>query len=355
MAGTTRASFASDNHAGVHPEVMAAVVAQSQGHAPAYGADDATRRLQQVIQRHFGADAVAFPVFNGTGANLVALQAMTKRWESVICHHASHANNDEGSAPETSGGIKLLTVGEPAASSHGKLRPEDITAQLWRLGVEHHPQPRVVSVSQSTELGVVYTPDELADLADTAHRHGLTLHVDGARLSNAAASVGTTLGALTTDVGVDVVSLGGTKNGLMMAEAVVVLNHDAVEGMTYLRKTSMQLASKMRFISAQLLALYEEDLWLRNATHANHAAQRLARLVGGLPGLSLTHPTAANAVFATLPPPVTAALQRDDAFYVWDQQTGEVRWMCAFDTPESEVDRFAAAIRDALLTTPRND
>lgn len=332
---------------------MDAVAAAALGHDHAYGADAVTERLQEVIRGHFGADAVAFPVFNGTGANVVAIQAMTKRWESVICHRDSHLNTDEGSAPESSGGIKLIPVGDDAATSHGKITPTDISTQVWRLGVEHHPQPRVVSVSQTTELGAVYAPEELAALADAAHEHGLWLHVDGARLSNAAAALGSTLGATTTEVGVDVVSLGGTKNGLMMGEAVVVINPEAVEGMTYLRKTSMQLASKMRFISAQLVALYEGDLWLRNANHANNAAQRLARLVGDLPGLSVTHPPQANAVFATLHPDVTAELQREYTFYVWDEHTGEVRWMCAFDTPEPAVDRFAASVATALVTTER--
>lgn len=337
-------TFASDNYAGMHPEVLAALAAANEGHQVAYGEDAYTARVAEVFAEHFGDRAQAFPVFTGTGANVVALQAMTTRWEAVICTDTAHITADEGGAPETMAGLKLHTV----ASPDGKLTPSLVEQQAWGFGDEHRAQPSVVSITQTTELGTRYTPDEIAALADHAHERGMSLHLDGARISNAAAGLGMPLRAFTTDVGVDVVSFGGTKNGLMGAEAVLVLNPDAVTGVRYLRKTSMQLASKMRFISAQLVALLEGDLWLRSAAHANAMAQRLEAAVRAIPGVEVTQPVQANAVFAVLPPEVTERLQKRFRFYTWDPHTGEVRWMCAFDTAESDVDGFAAAIAEEM-------
>lgn len=336
--------FASDNYAGVHPEVLAALASANDGHQVAYGEDVYTERLQQVMRDHFGTPAQTYPVFNGTGANVVALQALTSRWEAVICADTAHINADEGGAPETMGGIKLLTVMTP----DGKLTPELVDRQAWGYGDEHRAQPAVVSITQTTELGTRYSPAEIAALADHAHDRGMTLHLDGARISNAAAGLDLPLRAFTTDVGVDVVSFGGTKNGLLAAEAVVVLNPDVVSGVTYLRKTSMQLASKMRFFSAQLLALLDGDLWLRSAAHANAMAQRLASAVREVPGVTLTQPVEANAVFAILPAEVTERLQKRFRFYTWDAHTGEVRWMCSFDTTADDIDAFAAAIAEEM-------
>jgi threonine aldolase len=336
--------FASDNYAGVHPQVLDALAAANDGHQVSYGEDVYTQRLQQVVRDHFGHQAVAYPVFNGTGANVVALQALTSRWEAVVCSDTAHVHCDEGGAPEKMAGLKLLTVGTP----DGKLTPALVDRQAWGFGDEHRAQPAAVTITQSTELGTVYTPDEVAAVAAHAHERGMRMHLDGARLSNAAAALGVPLREFTTDAGVDVLSLGGTKNGLLAAEAVVVLNPDAVGGVHFLRKTSMQLASKMRFFSVQLLALFEGDLWLRSATHANAMAARLAAAVAEVPDVRITRPVQANAVFAVLPREVTERLQKRFRFYTWDEHTGEVRWMCSFDTTEEDVDAFAAAIAEEM-------
>ncbi|GEA82811.1 MULTISPECIES: threonine aldolase family protein [Cellulomonas] len=338
---TTHRDFASDNYAGAHPEVMAALVAANGGHQTSYGADAWTARLQEVVRGHFGEHAEAFPVFNGTGANVLSLQAVLPPWGAVICTSDAHIHTDENGAPERVAGIKLLPVPAP----EGKLTPELLDREAWGFGDEHRAQPGVVSLTESTEVGTVYTPDEIRAIASHAHDLGLRVHVDGARLANAAAALGVPLRALTTDVGVDVVSLGGTKNGLLFAEAVVVLQPDAAPGMTYLRKMDMQLASKMRFLSAQLVALFEGDLWLRSAAHANAMAARLAEGLTGA-GVELLHPAQANGVFAHLTPAVADELRRTWKFYDWAH--GTVRLMCAFDTTEQDVDDFLAATREAL-------
>ncbi|MDQ1205609.1 threonine aldolase [Microbacterium sp. SORGH_AS 862] len=338
--------FASDNYSGVHPEVLAAIAAANEGHQIAYGEDVYTARLQEVVVAHFGERAEAFPVFNGTGANVTGLQSMLPRWGAVIAASTAHINVDEGGAPERVGGMKLLTV----ASPDGKLTPELVDREAWGWGDEHRAQPLVVSITQTSELGTLYTPDEIRALADHAHERGMRLHLDGARISNAAAALGVPLAAFTTDAGVDVVSLGGTKNGALGAEAIVVLDPAASTGLTYLRKLNMQLASKMRFVSAQLVALYEGDLWLRNASHANAMAQRLRQGVdagladGSIRGVSFTHPTQANGLFAILPEGVAERLRESFRFYDWDESRREVRWMCSFDTTEDDIDAFVAAI-----------
>jgi threonine aldolase len=336
--------FASDNYAGVHPEVLTALAEANDGHQVSYGEDVYTERLQEVVRAHFGPQAQAFPVFNGTGANVVALQALTHRWEAVVCTDTAHIHCDEGGAPEKVAGLKLHTVPTP----DGKLTPALVDLQAWGFGDEHRAQPAAVSITQSTELGTLYTPDEVAALVEQAHERGMAVHLDGARISNAAASLDLPLRAFTTDAGVDVVSLGGTKNGLLAAEAVVVLDPDRVGGVTYLRKTSMQLASKMRFFSAQLVTLFEGDLWLRSARHANAMARRLAAGVADVPGVRITRPVQANAVFAVLPAEVTERLQKRFRFYTWNEHTGEVRWMCSFDTTEEDVDAFARAVAEEL-------
>jgi threonine aldolase len=338
-----RRGFASDNHAGVHPEVIEAIVAANDGHAAAYGADPWTARAQERFREHFGPAARAFPVFNGTAANVLCLEALTHPWQAVACARTAHLNVDECGAPERAG-RKLVVVDTP----DGRLTPELVAPVLTRIGDEHAVQPRLISIAQSTELGTVYPPDAVAALAEWAHAHGMLLHVDGARLCNAAAALGCSLRALTADAGVDAVSFGGTKNGLMGAEAVVLLGDDVGDGFKYRRKQSMQLASKMRYISAQLDALLSGDLWQRSAAHANAMARRLAAAVAGLEHVRLTQPVEANAVFAVLPPPVTERLQRSWPFYVWDEGTGEVRWMASWDTTEDEVDAFAADVRAAL-------
>ncbi|GCE77834.1 threonine aldolase [Cellulomonas biazotea] len=337
--------FASDNYAGAHPEVLAALAAANGGHQTAYGADVYTARLQEVMAAHFGAGATTYPVFNGTAANVVSLQALLPRWGAVVCAESAHIQTDENGAPERVGGLKLLTVPTP----DGKLTPELVARQAWGFGDEHRAQPGVVSITQSTELGTVYTPDEVRALADQAHGLGMRLHVDGARIANAAAALDLPLRAFTTDAGVDVVSLGGTKNGLLFGEAVVVLDPASVDGLPYLRKMDMQLASKMRFVSAQLVALYEGDLWLRSARHANAMAARLRAGLDALDGrVSVTRATEANGVFVVLPPAVSAELRRTWRFYDWHPDSGEVRLMCAFDTTGEDVDAFLAELARLL-------
>ncbi|MGA4989209.1 threonine aldolase family protein [Nonomuraea bangladeshensis] len=340
-------AFASDNYAGVHPEILQAIATANGGHQIAYGEDAYTEALQDVFRRHFGEQAQAWPVFNGTAANVVSLRAMTRPWEAVICAETAHINTDEGGAPEVTAGIKLLPVPTP----DGRLTPELVDRQAWGFGDVHRAQPRVVSVSNTTELGTLYTPDELAALCAHAHERGLLVHLDGSRLTNAAAALDVPLRALTTDAGVDVLSFGGTKIGLLYGEAVVVLNPEAASGVDYIRKTFMQLSSKMRFVSAQFEALLAGDLWLRNARQANAMGRRLADAVRDIPGVVLPRPVEANAVFAVLPPDVTERLQKRFRFYTWNEATGEVRWMCAFDTTEADVDAFAAAVAEEMAAS----
>lgn len=369
--------FASDNYAGVHPEVLTAIAAANVGHATAYGADPWTARFTEVAQQLFGTNAEAFPVFNGTAANVLSLQAALPRWGAVVCAKSAHINVDEGGAPEKVAGIKLLTV----ATEDGKLTPELVDREAWGWGEKHRAQPLAVSISQSTEFGTCYSPTEIQALADHAHERGMVLHMDGSRLGNAAAHLGVSLAAITSDVGVDVLSLGGTKNGLLGAEAVIAINPQSVPGLTYLRKTNMQLGSKMRFISAQLCALYEGDLWLRSASHANAMA---ARLRGGLTVLAnaqsaidsasldqngqlspaegsapsriegstahaatritLPYSTQSNVVFASLPAATKARAHEAFHFYDWPGDATLVRLMCAFDTTPEDVDALIEAI-----------
>lgn len=342
--------FASDNYSGVHPEVLVALDEANQGHQVSYGEDDYTAALTQTIREHFGAKAEVFPVFNGTGANVVALTAMMPRWGAVICSSLAHIHTDEGGAPERVSGLKLFTVPVP----EGKLTPELIATEAFGFGDEHRAQPLVVSITQSSELGTVYTPDEIRAITTFAHDKGMLVHMDGARLWNAAASLNLPFRAFTTDVGVDVLSLGGTKNGLLGAEAIVVLNPDAVDGLIYLRKLSMQLASKMRFASAQILALFTDDLGMRSARHANAMASRLRSALeervasGVVSGLGFSAPTQANAVFALLTNAVADRIREKFRFYDWDRAKGEVRWMCSFDTTEDDISRFVDAITTEL-------
>jgi len=339
-------SFASDNYSGVHPEVLAAIAAANDGHQVAYGEDVYTARLQEVFARHFGEDAQAFPVFNGTGANVTGLQSMLPRWGAVVAASTAHINVDEGGAPEKVAGIKILNV----PTDDGKLTPELVDMEAWGWGDEHRAQPLVVSITQSTELGTLYTPNEIRALADHAHARGMRLHLDGARLSNAAAALDLPIRSFTKDAGVDLVSAGGTKNGALAAEAIVVLDPAASQGLPYLRKLNMQLSSKMRFVSAQLIALYEDDLYLRNARHANAMAARLRGAIeagladGSITGVRFSQPTQANGVFATLPDGVADQLRESFRFYDWDASKNEVRWMCSFDTTEADVDAFVAAL-----------
>jgi threonine aldolase len=330
--------------------VLAALAAANGGHQAAYGEDRYTARLRDVVGEHFGAQAEVYPVFNGTGANVISLTSVLPRWGAVIAAATAHIHTDEAGAPERMTGIKLLTVATP----DGKLTPDLIAREAWGWGNEHRAQPLAVSITQTTELGTLYTPAEVRAIGEFAHSRGMAVHMDGSRLWNAAAALGVPFRDFTTDAGVDVLSLGGTKNGLLGVEAVVVLDPQRATGLTYLRKLTMQLASKMRFASAQLLALFDDDLGLRSAAHANAMAARLRTALeagiadGTLPGLAFTQDTAANALFATLPTDAADRIRERVRFYDWDRARGEIRWMTAWDTTEADVDGFVAVIRKEL-------
>ena len=328
----------------------------NQGHQVAYGDDTETARFQEIVKELFGKNAVGFPVFNGTGANVIALQSAVKRWEAVICVESAHIHMDEGGAPEKMGGLKLWTV----PSSDGKLSVDGLRSQLFDFGFVHRAQPGVVSITQTTEMGTVYQPEEVSALADVAHEHGLLLHMDGARLSNAAAALGKGFKEFTTDVGVDLVSLGGTKIGALAAEAVVVTDITTERGaelasaMPFLRKTSMQLPSKMRFVSAQLNALFADGakVAMENAQIANSMAAKLyegvLEIASKHPEVSVPNRAEANAVFPILPGNVTKKIQEDFRFYIWDQVTGQVRWMCSWDTTLEDVEGLLTSLRTAV-------
>lgn len=337
--------FASDNYSGVHPEILAALAAANGGHQVSYGDDVYSARLQELMEEHFGAGIEVFPVFNGTGANVLSLQSLLPRWGAVICASTAHINMDENGAPERIGGIKLLHVPTP----DGKLTPELIDREAWGWGDEHRAQPLAVSVTQTTELGTCYTPEEVRAIADHVHAKGMKLHMDGARLANAAAHLGVPLRDFTRDAGVDILSFGGTKNGLLFGEVVVALNPGAAHGLKFLRKMNMQLASKMRFISVQFIALLESGLWLRSAQHANAMAARLRAAVDTIDGVEPTQQTQSNGVFAVLPAGVADRLRKQFTFYDWDEAAREVRWMCSFDTTEADIDTFVAAIARELV------
>jgi threonine aldolase len=339
-------SFASDNYASAHPDILAAMGDANDGHAISYGADPWTARALEVLRGHFGEDAQSLLVFNGSGANVVAIRAVCRPWQAVICADTAHVNVDEGGAPERIAGVKLLTVATP----DGKLTPDHVRAHVTRVGDEHAVQARLVTITQSTEYGTRYTVDETRALADTAHELGLVLHLDGSRLSNAGAGLGCGLGELTGDVGVDVLSLGGTKNGMVLGEAVVFLNPELADGAKYLRKQTLQLASKGRFLAAQFVAMFEGDLWRRNAAHANAMAARLAGRLQGIPGVTVTQVVEANGVFAAMPRDAADAVRLRWPFYTWNEMLREERLMCSWDTTAEDVDAFADALAEACAS-----
>lgn len=343
MSKTGR-GFASDNNAGVHPRVWDALRSADGGHAAAYGDDAYTETAVRLFREHFGERAEVFFVFGGTGANVSALAAVTRPFHAVVCAETAHVNVDECGAPERFAGCKLIDLPTP----DGKLRPEQIEPLLAPVGDQHRVQPRVVSVAQATELGTVYTAGELTRLAEFAHGRGMLLHVDGARLANAAAHLGVSLRELTADAGVDVLSFGGTKNGMMYGEAVVFFDPALAEGFRFVRKQCAQLPSKMRFVAAQFTALLGGDLWRETAAHANRMAQALAQGLRAIPQVHVTQPVESNAVFALLPPDSVPRVRERFRFYVWNDQTNEARFMCSFDTTEEDVEELASVIREAV-------
>ena len=338
-------AFASDNYAPAHPEVLAALTRVNDGHATAYGNDPVTEHARDIIRRHVGTPtADVHLVFNGTGANVVSLSVFLERWETVLCAESAHINVDEGGAPERLLGSKLTTI--PTAD--GKLRPEQIEAAVIRRGDVHYAQPRVVSISQSTEWGTLYTPDELRAIADVTHAHDMVLHMDGARISNAAVALGCSIADMTSAVGVDALSFGGTKNGALGAEAVVLLTPGRGTRLAHLVKNSAQLSSKMRYASAQFVAMFEGDLWQRNAYNANAMALRLAAGLQGIAGVELMQAPAVNALFVRMPRHIIKPLQDAFHFYDWIEAEAIVRLVTSWDTTADDVDAFVVAVRDAV-------
>jgi threonine aldolase len=337
-------NFASDNNAGVHTEIIDAIAQANQGHVVAYGDDPYTRSAVKKFEEHFGSDIAVFFTFNGTGANVLSLQALTRSFQSVLCSAYAHIYTDECGAPEKHTGCKLI----PLPHQDGKIMMESVRHAYHGIGDEHHSQPRVISITQSTEMGTVYQPDEIKALARFAHEHDMFLHVDGARIANAAASLRQTLRQATRDLGVDVLSFGGTKNGIMGGEAVVFFHPEQGQDFLYLRKQSMQLASKMRFIAAQFEALLTNDLWRRSAEHANQMARLLEKEISRIPGVKIIWKVEANGVFAQIPRHSVEKIKQQYFFYTWMEEESIVRWMCSFDTTEDDIRRFAEVVAEAV-------
>jgi threonine aldolase len=337
-------SFASDNNAGVHPEILAALARANQGHVVAYGADPYTHSAIGKFEEHFGPDIAVFFTFNGTGANVLGLQALTRSFQSVLCSDYAHIYTDECGAPEKHTGCKLI----PLPQRDGKIILDSVRHAYHGIGDEHHSQPRVISITQSTEMGTVYRPEEIRALAEFARAHDMFLHMDGARIANAAASLGQTLRAATRDLGVDVLSFGGTKNGILGGEAVVFFQPRLSENFLYLRKQGMQLASKMRFIAAQFEALLTNQLWQRGAEHANRMARLLEKEVSRIPGVKVVWKVEANGVFAQIPRHSIEKIKQHYFFYMWMEEESIVRWMCSFDTTEDDIREFVKVIADSV-------
>jgi threonine aldolase len=328
--------FGSDNHAGIHPNILCAVSTMNEGHDIAYGGDAVTQRVQKKFKEMFGEEAEVFFVFNGTGANVVCLSAMTSDFHAIICAETAHINVDECGAPEHYTGCKLLTVPAP----DGKIKPEDVEKHFHAFGFQHHAQPKVISISQPTELGTVYTPLEIKTLSDLAHARDMYLHMDGSRLVNAAAALGLPFRAFTVDCGVDALSFGGTKAGLMIGEAVLFFRPELAKNAVYLSKQAMQLYSKMRFIAVQFEAFFYRDLWKTIASHSNSMATLLATEMAKLPEVKITQPVQSNGVFATLPKNIIEALQKHYFFYVWNEDAQEIRLMTSFASTSEKISEF---------------
>jgi threonine aldolase len=334
-------SFASDNYAGVLPEVMEALSRANTDHARSYGADEITKRTVALFRQVFGADVDVYFVFNGTGANILSISSATQSYNSVLCADTSHIYNDESSAPETFTGCRFFPL---KANEHGKLDADTVRERLIRTGDVHYPQTAMLSLTQTTEYGTVYAPAEIKALADLAHEHGLYVHMDGSRFFNAAASLGCGLGDISGAAGVDILSLGGTKAGMMFGEAVVVFNKELSKHIAFKHKQIIQLASKTRFIAAQFEAMLQGEMWRRPALHANKMAAMLGASLAGNARVKITRPIQANAIFAEIPRNWYEPLQEHFPFYVWKDSTHEVRLMCAWDTREEEIASFNQAL-----------
>jgi threonine aldolase len=329
-------SFASDNYSGIHPQILRAIADANTDHASSYGNDPFTQKAISLFKNLFGGETEVLFVFNGTGANVVSLQCAVRSFDMILCAETAHIIADECGAPAKSTGCLIHTIPTP----DGKLTPALLAPHIKGVGNMHNAQPRIISISQSTEVGTVYSAGELKTLCDFAHAHGLYVHLDGARIANAVAALGVPVKECTVDCGIDIMSFGGTKNGIMIGEAVLVFNPELARNAQFVRKQATQLFSKMRFISAQFVALLENDLWLEMARHSNRMAQLLAEGISRIPAVQITQKVQANGVFARIPQPVVEPLQTAFPFYLWDETTCEARWMCSFDTTEEEIRIF---------------
>jgi threonine aldolase len=336
--------FASDNNAGVHPEVLKEIAAVNIGHVTGYGSDIYTEKAKEILRKHLGEMAEIFFVFNGTGANVLGLSCVSRSWDSVITAFSAHIEQDECGAPEKFIGCKVLTVD----TIDGKLTADLVEKHMHGIDFEHHSQPRVISITQATEMGTIYSVDEIQKISSFAHENKMLLHMDGARLANAAVSLGLPFKAFTTDAGVDILSFGGTKNGMMFGEAVCFLRQGLAANFKYIRKQGMQLASKMRFISAQYLAYFNNDLWKKCASHSNSMAGLLYEKVKNIEGLRVTQPVQSNGVFVIIPHSVAKKLMESFFFYPWNEKTSEYRWMTSWDTTEEDINHFVDLIEKEL-------
>ncbi len=334
--------FGSDNHSGVHPDILEGLLQVNQGHAPSYGTDTWTEMAYELFRQSFGSQAEVFFVFNGTAANVLSVRAATRPYQAVFCSDVSHLNVDECGAPEFFSGCKLWVL----PSKNGKISVEDLNKSLVRRGDQHFAQMTLVSITQPTELGTVYSIQEIKDIVEWAHKNKIYVHVDGSRLANACISLDKTFKELTTDLAIDILSFGGTKNGLMMGEAVVILNPDLAKDFMYIRKQSGQLPSKTRFISAQFIAYLRNDLWRKIASHSVKQAQLLFESVNEIPGVEVTQPVQSNAVFAKIPKAWVSPLKKEKFFYVWDENTFECRWMTSWDTQPGDIESFAKKLKE---------
>jgi threonine aldolase len=336
--------FASDNNSGIHPAILKAIESANTGHAVGYGDDRYTEEAKRLFKSEFGEETEIFFTLTGTGANILSIQSLCQSFHSIICTETAHIHTDECGAPEKFTGSKLI----PIPSSNGKVSPSELLKKLHGFDAEHHSQPGMLSISNVTEMGTVYSADEIKELAEIVHQHGMYLHMDGARIANAAVSLGLNFRAFTKDAGVDVLSFGGTKNGLMLGEAVLIFNPELAKNTKYYRKQAAQLYSKMRFVSVQFIPYLKDELWKANAGHANRMAQMLAGLVGEIKAIKITQKVDANGIFAILPREIIPLIRKEYFFYDWDESKGEVRWMTSFDTTEEDITSLVALLKAHL-------
>jgi threonine aldolase len=339
-------TFGSDNYSGVHPDIMEALQRANSGHAASYGADPFTAKAILKFKHYFGDDIEVFFVYNGTAANVLGLSALTNSFNAILCSDLAHIQVDESTAVEKFTGCRQMTI----PTKDGKIYPEQIEEKIQRLDDQHHPQAKVISISQSTEYGTVYSQEELATIGALAKKYNFYFHMDGSRISNAAVSLKKDFRQFTKDVGVDVLSFGGTKNGMMFGEAVIFFKPELAQHFKFVRKQAMQLHSKMRFVSAQFDALLSNELWKKNALHANSMAKLLANNLARIPGITITQSVDANGVFASMPAHIIPQLQEDQFFYVWTEKTSEARLMCSFDTQENNVTKFVEKVKELATT-----